>query len=103
MVQQAIRQTLQENHGLLFMRPMLVGRVSYCGRDILTRNSDVAAHGDERGYVLVERWIVSKTLAGNEKQKPGEGLSSLLLPSLPGAHVPLAELAGAYQKLWFAL
>ena len=75
-----ILQALNDQRGILFFKPMLVGRISYCGRDILAPNSDPATHGDERGYVLVERWIASKTVAGNDKPKEGEGLSKLILP-----------------------
>lgn len=75
---------LKAQHGVLFFKPMLVGRISYCGRDILAPNSDPATHGDERGYVLVERWIASKTVAGNDKPKESEGLSHLIVPGHHG-------------------
>lgn len=78
----AITDALVKQNGILFFKPMLVGRISYCGRDLLAPNSDLAKHGDERGYALVERWIASKTIAGNDKPKEGEGLSRIIVPGL---------------------
>lgn len=92
-----IVQALKAQRGVLFFKPMLVGRISYCGRDILAPNSDPAKHGDERGYVLVERWIASKTVAGNDKPKAGEGLSRLIIP---GHAEPVCCPTVSYKLIW---
>lgn len=78
-IRDQLLDTLSKQQGILFFEPMLVGRISYCGRDILAPNSDPSIHGDDRGYVLVERWIASKTIAGNDKPKEGEGLSKIII------------------------
>lgn len=76
---EVVKKTVEEQKGVLFCERSLVGRGSYCGRNLLAPNSDVKQHGDERGYVLVERWILSVTQAGNEIIKENEGLSQVLL------------------------
>ncbi|KAL6044939.1 Mannose-6-phosphate isomerase [Balamuthia mandrillaris] len=76
-----LQTALRLQGGILFLAPAFVGRESYCGRDVIAPNSDRSKHGDERGYVPVERWVASATKACNQLPKPDEGLSSLLLPS----------------------
>jgi len=78
-LQLKIRNTLKKNNGILFAKPSLVGRHTYKGRDILAPNSDIALHGDERGYVPVEWWISSTVSAGNPILKDNEGVASYYL------------------------
>jgi hypothetical protein len=77
-----VRETLRRQNGLLFASPAIVHRGSYAGRDIIAPNSR-PEYADERGYLPVEWWIVSKTQALNEIQKEGEGLSHLLILASP--------------------
>lgn len=45
---------------------------SYVGRNILAQNSEFSdANVDDRGYVAVEWWIMSKTQAENPAMKEG--------------------------------
>jgi len=74
-----LRKTLETQRGVLIFKKTLVHRGSYCGRNILAPNSDFQCHADHRGYVPVERWILSITSAGNELQKENEGLSTVTL------------------------
>eukprot|EP00036_Acanthoecidae_sp_10tr_P013983 CAMPEP_0206287296 /NCGR_PEP_ID=MMETSP0106_2-20121207/1035_1 /ASSEMBLY_ACC=CAM_ASM_000206 /TAXON_ID=81532 /ORGANISM="Acanthoeca-like sp., Strain 10tr" /LENGTH=408 /DNA_ID=CAMNT_0053717829 /DNA_START=88 /DNA_END=1312 /DNA_ORIENTATION=+ len=50
------------------------------GRNLLAKNSEFSAETtDERGYVTVEWWIMSKTQCLNDVQRDGEGLTELVL------------------------
>lgn len=63
-VADSIRDTLKTQGGVLFAKQCIVHRVTYSGRDIIAPNSAFSADKvDERGYVPVERWILSKTVS----------------------------------------
>ena len=56
----------------------IVHRGTYAGRSILAKNSKKAPDTvDDRGYLPVEWWIMSKTEALNPVVKKGEGLTVL--------------------------
>lgn len=94
-LRRAIESTLAARGGVVFAQPALVGRAMYTGRDILARNSRMApGYQDARGYVPVERWILSLTEAANERPIPGEGISRLLVDGEPVWLTKAAEAAG---------
>ncbi len=105
-----IAKTLEKQQGVLFAEPAVVYRGNYSGREIIAKNSKFAeGYTDERGYVPVEWWIMSKTPAENEISKEGEGLSSLILETELGKEkVPFQEavevngekLLGDFAPLW---
>jgi len=105
-----IVKTLERQQGILFAEPAIVHRSKYSGRDILAKNSRFAeGYVDDRGYVPVEWWIMSKTPAENEISKEGEGLSSLILETELGkenvlfkeaAEVSEEKLLGNFASLW---
>lgn len=70
---------------------------SYAGRDIVGRNSDFGEDKvDGRGYVPVEWWVMSKTVALNEKPKENEGVTLLHIgPDL----VPFTTALGVASDL----
>lgn len=78
---------------MVFLEPCLVGRGSYAGRGLLARNSSWEEDVDERGYLLVERWVASQTVALNDKPKAGEGLSQVR----GGGGKSLGELLGGVK------
>ncbi len=78
-LREILRFTLEQQNHVLFAKPNIVCRGSYSGRNIIASNSDPEKDVDERGYFPVERWILSKTVAENEKSKLNEGLSFLVL------------------------
>eukprot|EP01114_Cavostelium_apophysatum_P024899 TRINITY_DN9947_c0_g1_i2.p1 TRINITY_DN9947_c0_g1~~TRINITY_DN9947_c0_g1_i2.p1 ORF type:complete len:403 (+),score=104.80 TRINITY_DN9947_c0_g1_i2:19-1227(+) len=94
-----LNDTLSQQKGVLFVLPAIVSRASYCGRNIVSRNSE-KEDTDERGYYAVERWIVSKTLAENDKPKENEGLSYVILKAKDQSirKVQLVDLLKADQK-----
>ena len=103
----AIQQTLRDQHGVLFGRPAIVYRAMYTGRDIIARNSRFApGYTDDRGYVPVEWWIMSRTQADNDIPRQGEGITRLILSdgqdvSLTDATAACGELLfGAYPDHW---
>lgn len=99
-MRRAIEDTLRSQNGAIFAQPALVGRGTYTGRDIIARNSKFEpGYQDERGYVLVEWWIMSITPAGNPERKENEGISRLLLKD--GRAVLLTEAASAAEDLLF--
>lgn len=102
-VADSIRDNLKTQGGVLFAKQCIVHRVTYSGRDIIAPNSAFTDDKvDERGYVPVERWILSKTVshtyplqslvvtlqtphclhqvACNPVNKAGEGISQLVSP-----------------------
>jgi hypothetical protein len=60
-----VDQTFAQNGGVMFCEPCIVHRSMYSGRNILAPNSDWVKDVDARGYVPVERWICSTTVALN--------------------------------------
>ncbi|MEM7011558.1 MAG: hypothetical protein AAF585_08760 [Verrucomicrobiota bacterium] len=85
-----ILQTLEAQNGVIFAEPEIVFRESYSGRDILAPNKAFTPdRTDERGYLPVERWVMSVTFAENPKFKEGEGLTKLRLVN--GGHLQLRE------------
>ena len=70
-----------ERAGLVPLRPNIVYRNTYCGRGVLGENTSADAAGrDARGYLPVERWVVSVSPAENVEPVPGEGLSRVADP-----------------------
>jgi hypothetical protein len=97
---QAIARTIREQNGVIFAQPALVGRETYAGRDILAQNHKFSPEfQDERGYLTVERWIMSATAAENELLKVNEGVSLLQLSG--GGAVPLTEAVRECRELLF--
>merc|ERR1719271_951509 len=102
----AVLQSLQASGGVMMARRATVCREMYNGRNVLAPNSG-PEYADHRGYVPVERWILSKTLAENPVAVHGEGVSLLLTPD---GEVRLDDacadkgtdfaLFGPYSKNW---
>lgn len=103
---QLIRDTLVKQKGILFAKPAIVSRQMYAGRDILARNSKFEpGYMDDRGYLPVEWWIMSRTHAKNPKELPHEGITSLLVENqqiLLSTALMLAgkDLLGDYINTW---
>ena len=105
-LREKVLQAIKDQNGLLFALPALVGRDIYAGRGVIAPNTDFSpSNVDPRGYVPVEWWIMSKTIAKNAKPLEKEGLTSILiagephpLPSL--LEVANAELMGKYDYAW---
>jgi hypothetical protein len=106
-LKQQFERTIRDQNGVIFARPALVGRETYAGRDILAQNHQFSPEfQDERGYLTVERWIMSATVAENELPKANEGVSWLQLSD--GGVVALTEavrdcrelLFGSYWEQW---
>eukprot|EP00047_Mylnosiga_fluctuans_P005291 m.239624 g.239624 ORF g.239624 m.239624 type:complete len:399 (-) comp13508_c0_seq1:80-1276(-) len=101
-----LRAFVAANHGVVFAKPAIVYRKSYCGRSLIAPNSAfVEGIMDDRGYVPVEWWIMSKTVALNPICKDKEGLTSLLLgdrevPFVDALAADEAALLGAYGSKW---
>ena len=75
-----IWDTLVKQKGTLFAKPAMVCRQMYAGRDIIAKNSKFElGYVDERGYLPVEWWIMSKTHAKNPKELQHEGMTRLLV------------------------
>lgn len=74
-----VRDALEASGGILLAARATVCRQQYNGRDVLAPNSR-PEYADARGYVPVERWILSKTMAENAILVEGEGVSRLLTP-----------------------
>ena len=72
-MKELIQKELDRTNGILFGQRMLVGRGSYKGRNILAPNSALEDR-DDRGYYLVERWIMSIIQTENPAKINGEGL-----------------------------
>lgn len=75
-----IAAAVARGDGVLFAEPAMVGRPSYAGRNIIAKNSAFNREMmDDRGYLTVEWWIMSKTQCLNDIQIEGEGLTRLVL------------------------
>ena len=67
--------------------PPLPTYQSYVGRNIVAQNSEFSsANVDDRGYVAVEWWIMSKTQAENAAMKEGNAINT----THPACHLPTA-------------
>ena len=102
-----ILQTVSDQDGVIFASPAFVGRGIYAGRGIIAQNTDfVAPMTDNRGYLPVEWWIMSKTVAKNAIPLENEGLTSLLVGDGKKIHLSEAlevakkELMGSYSGSW---
>ena len=82
---QALRErvatAIQEGRGcIVAAAPAIVRRGTYAGRDIIGPNSTYSTENvDDRGYVPVEWWIMSKTVALNPICREHEGVTLLAL------------------------
>ena len=78
-----LEYTLARQNGVVYIQPAVVYRGTYCGRNLLGLNvTPNAADQDERGYVPVERWLVSPFEAENEtkwSRNEPEGVSRAVL------------------------
>lgn len=103
---QLIQDTLVKQKGMLFAKPAIVFRQMYAGRDIVSKNSKFeTGYMDDRGYLPVEWWIMSRTHAKNPKELPHEGITNLLVGNqeiLFSAALMLAgeDLLGNYVATW---
>ena len=80
--EQLIRDTLLKQKGTLFARSTRVFRRMYSGRDIIAKNSKFeSGNVDDRGYLPVEWWIMSRTHAKNPKELEHEGITRLIVDS----------------------
>ncbi len=105
---QLIDATIERGKGVVMAQTAaVVYRGTYAGRNIIAKNSKRSPETtDERGYLPVEWWIMSKTEALNPVSKKGEGLTNLQL--LGGQHIAfdkalkIAEekLLGSYADRW---
>ncbi len=105
-----VLETIKKQNGILFAEPAIVYRCQYSGRNIIAKNSKFApGYVDDRGYVPVEWWIMSKTAAGNEKKKEGEGLSLVYIETEKGTEkitfqqaveIATADVLGNYTNQW---
>lgn len=101
-----VSNALEASGGILLAARATVFREMYNGRDVLAPNSR-PEYADNRGYVPVERWIMSKTVAENPITVDAEGVSMLLTSK---GEVRLDEackdkstdwaLFGPYSKHW---
>ena len=65
---------IQSQDGVLFASPAIVHRGMYAGRGIIAPNTEFKpGMMDERGYLPVEWWIMSKTEAKNATPLKNEG------------------------------
>jgi hypothetical protein len=75
-----VERALEPWGGALFVRPTIVHRNTYCGRGILGDNSNPSSPAaDSRGYLPVERWVMSSCEAENPVPVGGEGLTEIVL------------------------
>lgn len=102
-----ISAVIRAQGGVIFASPALVGRGIYAGRGIIANNTDFSQDKvDARGYVNVEWWIMSRTVARNAIPLADEGLTYLILGE--GRRVNLMqallsagpELMGEYSASW---
>lgn len=101
-----VKRAIEASGGVLLASRSMVFREMYNGRNVLAPNAS-AANADSRGYVPVERWIMSKTEAENPVCKEGEGVS-LLLTDEGEVALNVAcqdkgtewQLFGPYSKHW---
>lgn len=105
-----ITKILECQQGIIFAEPAIVYRYNYSGRDIIAKNSRFdPGYIDNRGYVPVEWWILSKTSAENDLLKENEGQSHLYLETDFGKEKILfkealeingEKLLGDFINLW---
>lgn len=101
-----VLQAIKDQNGLLFALPALVGRNIYAGRGVIAQNTDFSPSlVDARGYVPVEWWIMSKTVAKNAVPLENEGITSILVAGEPHPlpsilKVASEELMGPYEYAW---
>lgn len=70
----AIIQVIVSQGGVIFAQPAVVCRAMYSGRGVIADNNEFSAElVDERGYLPVEWWIMSKTEAKNSIPIKNEG------------------------------
>ena len=75
-----IKRTLESSGGILFAEPTIVYRNTYSGRGLLADNTSFSSPAaDSRGYLPVERWVMSACEAANPTPESGEGLSEVVL------------------------
>ena len=103
---QLIRNVLAKQKGVLFAKPAIVCRQMYAGRDIIAKNSKFqSGYMDNRGYLPVEWWIMSKTHAKNPIDLENEGMTYLFVGDKE-IHFSSAlkyageELLGSYIVTW---
>jgi D-glycero-beta-D-manno-heptose 1-phosphate adenylyltransferase len=104
-MQEEIMTEIKNRNGVLFALPAVVQRSTYKGRNILAQNSSYNDDADERGYLPVERWIMSMTQAENEIMVQGEGITQLQIGKKPISLHQAAEIAehalfGEYRNKW---
>lgn len=101
-----VGDALGAQRGVVRARPAIVFRDTYTGRGVLGDNRAYdSSEADARGYLPVEWWIMSLTVARNNDPRPGEGRTELLIDDEP---VPLdvaldaagAALFGAARPSW---
>lgn len=104
---EAVKEVIQRQNGVLFAAaPAFVSRDLYAGRGILAQNTEFTpSMTDERGYLPVEWWIMSKTGASNPLDKENEGITSLRVgdrsvPLPQVLEVAEKELMGEYNSQW---
>lgn len=99
--------TVKAQHGVIFSQPAIVHRGVYSGRSLIAENSHFTPElTDDRGYLPVEWWVMSRTPAINTIPKPEEGITKLHL--LNDRHIPLPDavslagdiIMGDYASLW---
>ncbi len=102
-----ILNMIEHQKGILFAEAATVYRCQYSGRDIIAKNSKFTeGYVDDRGYVPVEWWIMSKTPAENEITKENEGLSYLFLENgekilfKDAIEIAGEDLLGDYVEAW---
>ena len=102
----AVKETIAQQNGVLFAAPAYVSRALYAGRGIIAPNTQFSPPmTDDRGYLPVEWWIMSKTGAKNPQEKKNEGITSLYIgeKSIPLPQileVAEKELMGDYNSQW---
>ena len=85
-MKELLRLSVEAGNGcLMAAEPAIVFRGTYAGRDIVGKNSTYCAETvDHRGYVPVEWWVMSKTVALNPELKEHEGVTVLRIAHTNG-------------------
>ncbi len=97
-IRNKISQTIEEQNGVILGESSLVGRDIYTGRNVIAPNNSLRA-ADDRGYLQVELWIMSKTSAANPIQREKEGITKLIMQD--GLKIYLDEAERAASNLLF--
>merc|ERR1712235_196378 len=71
-----VEEELSRTKGILFGEQTLVGRGSYKGNNFIANNSSLE-DVDDRGYYLVERWVLSIIQTENPAKVIGEALTRI--------------------------